>query len=106
MKIVRPSIVIAILATTLVRAQHACEPIASTFPSCARGCINQDVVSQLGCASDSDYDCLCDGKGEQLQSLVKSCVIDACGLWTASSIPTKAEELCGCVRSEKEKSEL
>jgi hypothetical protein len=108
MKIVSPRPILALFTTLLViaTAQHVCEPIASAFPTCARGCMNNDIAQQLGCISDSDYDCLCDGKSEQMQTLIKSCVVSACGLWTASTIPEQAEKLCGCVRTEKEKSEL
>jgi hypothetical protein len=108
MKIVSPRTTVALTAMLLVltSAQHVCEPIARAFPTCARGCINDEIAQKLGCVSDSDYDCLCVGKGDQMQSLVKPCVISACGFGIASSIPGQAEKLCECVRTEKEKSEL
>jgi hypothetical protein len=69
--------------------------------------MNDGVAEQLGCASENDYDCLCEGnKGSEMQALVKPCVISACGMWGAASIPATAEKLCECVRVEKGKSEL
>jgi hypothetical protein len=65
------------------------------------------VLGAIGCSSDSDYNCLCtEGKGSQMESLVKPCVMKKCGLWTAQSVPDKAKALCACVRNQASRDEL
>jgi hypothetical protein len=61
--------------------------------------MDETVIKSLGCNSVNDYDCLCSKEGSQFQTLIKSCVIQECGLSIAVSLPQRASELCACVAS-------
>jgi hypothetical protein len=59
--------------------------------------MDESVLRALGCKSIDDYDCLCSQEGPQMQNLIKSCLIEKCGLSTAAKLPELAKELCECV---------
>ena len=65
------------------------------------------MLGAIGCSSASDYDCLCaEGKGSQMATLAKPCVMKKCGLMTAQSVPAKAKEMCACVKNKANREEL